>query len=304
MRFDLESLRVFATVVEQGSIAEAAQTAHIVASAVSRRISELERDAGTPLFERHSRGVRPTAAGRTLYRHVRRIFEQFQQAEGELDEYTKGVRGHVRLSVNFTAMVYYLPQALQRFLSANSAIKIDLIEKTSDAVVRMVESGMVDFGICSLTEPEPRLTCFPYQADRLFLIAPAHHRYAGCASLRFDDILDEDFVGMQDGASIYTLSQRAAAAAGRRLKLRIQVTSFEAVRNMVAAGLGIGLLPEIGIPDATPGLVKIRLDEPWVERSLQIVCRDPDALPAAARQLIGELLSTTPIAPPPDKSIP
>ncbi|EIF33004.1 transcriptional regulator [Burkholderia sp. Ch1-1] len=292
MRFDLESLRVFAVVVEQGSIAAAADAAHIVASAASRRISELERHAGTPLFERHSRGMHPTAAGQTLYRHVRRILEQFQQAEDELDEYTRGVRGHVRLSVNFTAMAHYLPQALHRFLSANREIKIDLIEKTSDMVVRMVENGTVDFGICSLTEPQERLTCLPYRVDRLFLIAPAHHRHAGCSRLRFDDVLDEDFVGMQDGASTHTLSQRAATASGRRLKLRIQVTSFEAVRNMVAAGLGFGLLPEIGIPEAVPGLVKIELDEPWAERPLQIVHRHFDALPAAARLLIEHLTSS------------
>ncbi|WP_420993318.1 LysR family transcriptional regulator [Cupriavidus sp. 30B13] len=291
MRFDLESLRVFAAVVEQGSIAAAAQATHIVASAVSRRVSELESDAGTPLFERHSRGVRPTPAGQTLYRHARRIFEQFQQAEGELDEYTKGVRGHVRMSVNFTAMVHYLPQALHRFLSANGAIKIDLIEKTSDVIVRMVESGTVDFGICALTAPPERLSTLPYRVDRLFFIVPEHHRYAGRASLRFEEALDEDFVGMQDGASIYTLCQRAAAASGRRLKLRIQVTNFEAVRNMVAVGLGIGLLPEVGIPERMPGLVKVALDEPWAERELKIVFRDIDDLPAAARLLIEQLTS-------------
>ncbi len=292
MRFDFESLRVFAAVVEQGSIAGGAQATHIVASAVSRRISDLERDAGTPLFARHSRGVSPTAAGQTLYRHARRIFEQYQQAEGELAEYTRGVRGHVRLVVNLTAMVHYLPQALHRFLSANSAIKIDLIEKTSDVVVRMVESGTVDFGICARTDSMERLTCMPYRVDRLFFIVPAHHRYAGRASLRFEEVLDEDFVGMQDGASIYTLCQRAAAASGRRLKLRIQVTSFEAVRNMVAVGMGIGLLPEVGIPESMAGLVKVALDDPWAERSLQIVCRDFDTLPVAARLLIEQLITT------------
>ena len=289
MRFDLESLRVFTAVVEHGSIAAAAQTMHIVASAASRRISELEADAGTPLFERHSRGVRPTPAGQTLYRHAKRIFEQFQQAEGEIAEYTEGIRGHVRMAVNFTTMVHYLPQELHRFLSANSAIKIDLIEKTSDLVVRMVEDRTVDFGICSFTERLERLSTLPYRVDKLAFIVPKHHRLAGRASLRFEEALDEDFVGMQDGASIHTLCKRAAAACGRRLKLRIQVTNFEAVRNMVAEGLGIGLLPEIGIPEPAQGLIKIGLDEPWAERTLHIVCRDFDTLPAAAKLLVSQL---------------
>jgi DNA-binding transcriptional LysR family regulator len=289
MRLDLESLRVFTAVVEHGSIAAAAQATHIVASAASRRISELEVDAGTPLFERHSRGVRPTPAGQTLYRHAKRIFEQFQQAEGELGEYTEGVRGHVRMAVNFTAMVHYLPRELHRFLSANSAIKIDLIEKTSDLVVHMVENRTVDFGICALTGPLERLSTLQYRVDKLAFIVPEHHRYAGRASLRFEEALDEDFVGMQDGASIHTLCTRAAAACGRRLKLRIQVTNFEAVRNMVAEGLGIGLLPEIGIPEPAPGLVKIALDEPWSKRALHVVFRDFDTLPPTAKLLINQL---------------
>lgn len=289
MRFDPETLRIFAAVVEQGSVAAAADAIHIVASAASRRISELERDAGTPLFERHSRGMRATAAGQTLYRHIRRILEQIQQAEGELGEYNQGVRGHVRVSVNFTAMVHYLPQALHRFLSTNSSIKIDLIEKTSDVVEHMVETGTVDFGICALTEPQERLTCIPWHTDRLVLIAPQNHRYAGYDALRFEDVLDEDFVGMQDGASIHTLTQRAAAASGRRVKLRIQVTSFEAMRNMVAAGLGIGLLPEIAIPQTMQQIVGIALDEPWAERPLQIVYRDFDKLSVAARLLVAQL---------------
>ncbi|WP_321930746.1 LysR family transcriptional regulator [Paraburkholderia guartelaensis] len=299
MRFDLESLRVFAAVVEEGSIAAAAEATHIVASAVSRRITELERDAGTSLFERHSRGVHATAAGQTLYRHTQRILEQLRQTEGELSEYTNGVRGHVRLSVNFTAMAHYLPEVLNRFLAANSAIKIDLMEKTSDVVLRMVESGQVDFGICAVTDPQERLVCVPYRVDRLFLVVPVRHRFAMRTSLTFTDVLEEDFVGMQDGASIYTLIQRAAAAYGRRLKLRIQVTSFEAVRNMVAAGLGVGLLPEVGIPDGTPNVVKIALDEPWAERSLQIVYRDLDGLSAASKLLIEHLASASNPAVPP-----
>ncbi|OZI30067.1 LysR family transcriptional regulator [Bordetella genomosp. 10] len=290
MRFDVDSLRVFAAVVEQGSIAAAAQATHIVASAVSRRVSELEQDAGVALFARHSRGVRPTPAGQTLYRHARRIFEQIAQAEGELHEYTMGVRGHVRMSVNLTAMAYYLPRALQSFLSANAAIRIDLIEKTSDLVLRMVENGTVDFGICALTEPVAHLACRPYRVDRLFVVVPARHRFARRTSLRFEDVLDENFVGMQDGASIFTLSQRAAAASGRRLRLRIQVTSFEAVRNMVAAGMGVGLLPEIAIGRKDANLVKVPLDEPWAFRPLEIVARDFGALPAAAKLLVEQLV--------------
>jgi DNA-binding transcriptional LysR family regulator len=290
MRIDIESLRVFMTVVEKGSIATASRTLHLVASAVSKRISDLEKDAGPALFYRHSRGVLPTPAGDALYRHAKQIFEQFRQLDTLLSEYSDGMRGHIRLSVTYTAMVHYLPDDLRRFTSAHPAVKIELVEKPSDVVVRMVENGIVDFGICAMPDPSLRLTSLPYRTDRLFLIVPVGHPYASRTSIGFDETLDQDYVGMQEGASIHTLCTRAAEATGKRLKLRIQVTNFEAVRNMVAAGLGIGILPEVGIPEHEKSrLVSIPLDEPWSDRSLNIVCRELENMPAPARMMLAQL---------------
>jgi DNA-binding transcriptional LysR family regulator len=290
MHIDIESLRVFTAVVEEGSLAAASQVLHLAASAASKRISDLERDAGTPLFYRHSRGVRPTPAGQTLYRHARHIFEQFRQIDTELSEYTGGVRGHVRLSVTFTAMVHYLPEDLRHFTAANPEIKIEMDEKTSDTIVRMVENGVVDFGICTTTDSSLRLTLLPYRLDRLYLVVPVDHPYATRDRIRFEETLDLDYVGMQEGASIHTLCTRAAEAVGRRMKLRIQVTNFEAVRNMVAAGLGIGILPEIGIPPHERGrLAKVYLDESWADRPLQIVCRDLEGMAMPARLMVDRL---------------
>lgn len=290
MNIDLESLRVFTTVVEEGSIATASRVLHLVSSAVSKRISDLERDTGVPLFYRHSRGVMPTPAGEALYRQAKRIFEQFRQIDTLLGEFTGGVRGHVRLSVTYTAMVYYLPEDLRLFTKANPEIRIELVEQPTDTVLRMVENGAVDFGICSPSDPSLRLTVLPYRSDRLFLIVPVGHPYASRERISFVETLDEDYVGMQEGASIHALCTRAAETHQRRMKLKIQVTNFEAVRNMVAAGLGIGVLPEIGIPESeSSGLVRVSLDDAWAERQLKIVCRDLDALPTPARMMVDRL---------------
>jgi DNA-binding transcriptional LysR family regulator len=290
MRIDIESLRVFMAVVEAGSIAEASRALHLVASAVSKRISDLEQDTSAPLFYRHSRGVLPTPAGEALHHHAKQIFEQFRQIDTTLGEYSGGIRGHVRLAVTYTAMVHYLPDDLQRFIAVHPELKIELIEKTSDVVVRMVENGVVDFGICAMPGPSLRLTCLPYRVDRLVLITPIGHPYSRRKSIKFEETLDHDYVGMQEGASIHTLSVRAAEAAGKRLKLRIQVTNYEAVRNMVAAGLGIGILPEVGLPQHERSrLVGIPLDELWTDRSLNIVCRELQNLPSPARMMIEQL---------------
>ncbi|MEW6339455.1 MAG: LysR family transcriptional regulator [Pseudomonadota bacterium] len=292
LRLDIESLRIFVAVIEEGSIAAAAARTHIVASAVSKRVSDLEDDAGTPLLYRHSRGVQATPAGEALYHHARRLGEHLQQIADELSEYSDGIRGHARIYVNFTAMVQYLPNALRSFLHENPKVRIDMVEKSSDEVVQAITSGVADLGICSATEDAlGDLQWRPYGVDKLVVIVPSDHRLAGRTSMAFEEVLEDDFVSMPYGTSIPKLCRAAAERSGRRLRVRIEVTSFEGVRNMVSAGLGIGLLPKGSVTPymhSAPFRV-IELDEPWSLRPLSIIARNFDTLPLPARMLVDHL---------------
>ncbi|WP_227746933.1 LysR family transcriptional regulator [Paraburkholderia franconis] len=292
MRFDMESLRIFVAVVEEGSIAAASGRTHLVASAVSKRVSDLETDAGTPLLYRHSRGVQATPAGEALYHHAKRLIEHVQQISDELSEYSQGLRGHARIYVNFTAMVQYLPGALHTFLRANPEVRVDMVEKSSDEVVQGIASGMADLGICSAPRDTLQdLQWRTYSVDKLVLIVPDSHRLARRAAVKFADALDEDFIIMPYATSISKLCRAAAEREGRRLRVRIEVTSFEGVRNMVGAGLGIGVLPEGSVmPYAqTASYRMIELDEPWSLRPMLIVARNFDTLPLPARMLVDHL---------------
>jgi len=279
LRLDMESLRIFVAVIEQGSIAAAAARTHIVASAVSKRVSDLEDDAGTPLLYRHSRGVQPTPAGEALYHHAKRLGEHLQQISDELSEYSDGIRGHARIYVNFTAMVQYLPNVLRAFLRANPKVRIDMVEKSSDEVVQAIASGVADLGICSATEGSlGDLQWRPYSVDKLVVIVPSDHRLAERASVTFAEALEDDVVSMPYGTSISKLC-------------RIEVTSFEGVRNMVSAGLGIGVLPKGSVTPymhSAPFCV-VELDEPWSLRPLLIIARNFDTLPLPARMLVDHL---------------
>ncbi len=292
LRFDIESLRIFVAVIEEGSIAAASGRMHLVASAVSKRVSDLEVEAGTPLLYRHSRGVQATPAGEALYHHAKRLIEHLQQISDELSEYSQGLRGHARIYVNFTAMVLYLPAALHSFLRVNPQVRVDMVEKTSDEVVQAIASGVADLGICAATSDTLRDLQFrPYRVDKLVLIVPAGHRLAERKRVTFDDTLDEDFVSMPHGTSIPKLCRAAAERSGRRLRVRIEVTSFEGVRNMVGAGLGIGVLPEGSVLPylQSASICVVELDEPWSQRPLLIIARNFDTLPMPARILVDHL---------------
>lgn len=291
MHFDLESLKAFVAVVEEGSIAAAATRRHLVASAISRRMADLERDVSTPLLYRHSRGVQPTAAGEALYHHARRLLEQLRQLAGELNEYAEGIRGHARLQVNFSVMAQYLPADLHDFLKTHPEVRIDLLESTSDRILHAVSIGATDFGICAQGRGAEGLEMRPYRTDRLVVIVPLGHPLDGRDRVDFAEVLDYDIVGLQSGTSLYQLCSAAAERHGKRLKLRIQVTSFEALRNMVAVGLGVGILPQASseLYLSSVPVHMLTLDEPWAVRPLYIVLRSYRHLPVASRLLVDHL---------------
>jgi len=293
MRFDIETLRLFIFVIEGGSISAASDRGNVVVSAVSRRISDLELAAGTPLLHRRSRGVEPTLAGTALYRRAKIVMEHLQHIEWEMSQHRDGVRGIVRLSVNMTAMAHYLPKELKSFVDRFPGVQIGLIERLSDQVSRDVLSGDADIGICAASYIDKSLSERPFRIDRLVLITPADHPLGQRESVKFADTLDYEHVGMQDGASILALASQAAKALGRRMRLAIQVTNFEAIRNMVIAGLGIAIIPEIALTERDhSGYVTVRLDEPWVGRELKLLFKPTVPFPIAATHLLDHLCTT------------
>jgi DNA-binding transcriptional LysR family regulator len=155
---------------------------------------------------------------------------------------------------------------------------------------------VADLGICApAAETLGDLQMRPYRVDRLVLIVPDAHRLAGLARIAFHEALDEDFVSMPHGTSIPKLCRAAAERSGKRLRTRIEVTSFEGVRNMVSAGLGVGVLPERSVlPYLESASIRVvALDDAWSLRPLVIVARNFDTLPMPARILVDHLEKDT-----------
>lgn len=291
-RIDLTSLQLFMAVCELGSIGRAAEREFIAASAVSKRLAELEAAVDTALLYRHSRGVTPTPAGESLLHHARTVLFGLERMQGELSEYADGVRGHVRMHANISAIVQFLPEDLGAFARAHSQIKIDLQEHLSADVLSAVREGAADLGICNMpAAAQSELQSRPYRGDRLVLVAPQAHPLAARAAVRFDAVLDCDIVGLHAGSSISLAMRQAAARAGRPLRQRIQVTSLDAMCRMIDNGLGVGLLPDraFALMRGVGRLAAVPLDEPWAQRELRLAARDFDALPVTARLLVEHL---------------
>jgi DNA-binding transcriptional LysR family regulator len=292
-RIDLTSLQLFVAVCELGSIGKAAEREFIAASAVSKRLSDLEATLDTPLLYRHTRGVDLTPAGESLLHHARSVLFSLEKMQGELSEYADGVRGHVRVHASISAVIQFLPEDLGRFIQHHPEIKIDLEEHLSTEVLRAVQEGAADLGICNtgVLAPGHELQVRAYRQDQLVLIVPRRHALARREAIAFEETLDCDHVGLHSNSSVYVAMRDAAAAAGRTIKLRIHVTGLDAMCRMIHNGLGVGVMPlrAFELMHGVGDLECVRLTDAWARRSIDLVARDFSTLPVTARLLVAHL---------------
>lgn len=291
-RLDLVSLSLFTLIARSGSISKGAEFAHLAVGAASKRMADLEAAAGTALFERHSRGITLTPAGHALLHHVQRILNDIDLLTADLSDYAAGVVGVVRLWANTSAVTQFLPADIAAFSASNPQIRIELEEQNSDLIAMAVIDGRADFGILADSIPTLGLETTLYRRDRLALVVPTGHPLAGRESVEFNEALDFDFVSLSHQTSLARRLEQATEAAGRRLRLRIQVRSFDAMCMMVAAGLGIAVLPDKAADPhlRSMELQRIGLSDAWAERELLICARDLGALPKPARLLVNHLI--------------
>ncbi len=294
MRFDLTDLRLFLHVVEAGSITRGAERMHLAIAAASTRIRDMEAVLGAPLLERGRQGVSPTPAGRTLVTHARLMLQQAERMRADLAEYAQGLRGHIRLLSNTNALTEFLPEPLSAFLASHPQVNIDLEERLSDEIVAAIADGMADVGIVAATVGMAGLETLPFRDDRFVLVVAPGHRLAAAGQVAFADLLDDDFVGLDRSSALQRFLSEKAERIGRRLKLRVQLRSFDAVCRLVACGVGIGIVPATTAArnaQTTP-VHRIELTDDWAPRRLTICVRRQADLPAYARELVQYLAAS------------
>lgn len=299
MRFDLTDLRLFLHVAETGSITAGAERSAMALASASARIRGMEDALGIPLLERGRRGARPTPAGRAVVHHARLVLHQLERMRGELNEYAKGLKGHVRLLSNTAAINEFLPDALAIFLAANPNIDIDLEERASHAIVEAVAAGLADLGVVADMVDLGGLEIRPFRSDRLVLVVAKDHPLASQPSVAFADILDEPFVGLSTGSALQEYLNAHAARAGRSLSFRVRVRGPIALCRVVERGVGIGIVPETAALRAaeSSAIQVVSLSDSWAPRLLVLCARRFDGLSAHARRLVDELTAPAPSNP-------
>jgi len=294
MRFDLVTLNLVLAIADTRSITRGAERESLALAAASKRLSDLESRLGVPLFQRRARGVEPTEAGRALLRHVRSLHASLHALESEVAEFSRGIKGHLRLAANASAIAEHLPADLAGFAKANPGIRISLEEMTSVEVQSAVVEGRADAGIFVAPARETALDCRPYREGTLAILVPRGHALARRSGHGFDALLDHDIVGLHAGAAAQELMRERAQALGRTLNARMQVHGFDAIAQLVEAGLGVAVLPA-AVAQRFAKVFRVqplKLNEDWAQRQYLLAVRRADVLPPSVQRFVEALTPT------------
>ena len=290
MRFDLTTLKLFISVIDHGSITRAAEREHIVPSAASKRIGDLEAQLGVALLVRQHAGVVPTAAGEALVRHAREVIKTLDRIPDAISTLAADDPPDIRILANQTAVVVLVTD-LVSYIAQRPTVKIRLDEGQSLPIIESVTQGSADIGVIGHFQPADRLHVVPYRSIPLMLVVPASHPLASRGAVSFAEALDFDLITLVQGTAIRGWALAAAARMARRPKFTMQVRSYEAMRALVHAGFGLAVIPA---PNILPykDLFQVRalpLSDDWACMQLYLVCARHTAGTPAIDDLLAHL---------------
>jgi DNA-binding transcriptional LysR family regulator len=271
-KFDFITLKLVVTCAQTENLTAAAQSSHIALAAASRRIKELEEALGAQLFKRHAKGLTITPAGRIVVKHALAVVQSMDQLGAEISDLNRGGARHLKMCASSAAISQFLPDLLASYAVSNPHVRVELEELVSEAVVSSLRDGRANLGVFVEGPDTAGLVTKLFRQDELVLVTSNRHHLANVKTpIKFADTLDEEWISLATGSAMLQAQQQAAIRANRPLKLRMQVSSFDAMHHLVASGLGIAVIPKSTLTHL--GSLKLSsrpLTDEWAKRRLLI----------------------------------
>lgn len=241
----LDSLQIFADLVETSSFSRAADKNFISQSAVSQRLRVLERDYGQTLVERgQGRGrVTPTAAGEALYQGAQALLQNAALLDRQIRQFSEEIAGPVRVATVYSVGLHALPPRLKPFLAAYPRVNVHLEYEQTDKVYADVASGLVDVGIVACPTVKRGLEVVPFAEEEMVVVCAPEHLLAGEIQVTMRQLDGLPFIGFADDIPTRRLVDERLRAAGARVKMAALFDNIETIKNLVEIGSGVSILP-------------------------------------------------------------
>jgi LysR family hydrogen peroxide-inducible transcriptional activator len=264
---EFHQLRYVCAIAETGSFSRAAERCQVAQPSLSQQVLKLEEDLGTKLFDRLGRSVRLTEAGRAFLPHARSILSQMETARSSVADKCADVRGSVAVGVIPTIAPYLMPRYTTAFAKKYPEAKLRIVEETTPILVESLRDLSIDLAILALPLRHKDLELFPLRTEPLFAVLPKNHPLAATESLALKDLRGESFVMLRDGHCFRGLSIAACTRARVTPRIAFESGQFSSLFGMVAAGVGISLVPEMAI-DRHAGCRYVRLSDARATRTI------------------------------------
>ena len=287
MYFKLRQLEGFVAAAEEAVFSRAADRLSMTQPAFSQLIRELENVVGVRLFERTTRRIELTEAGRMLLAQVRRPLDDLQHAYASLVELAEGERGSFTFGVLPSAAFGLGTRAIARFRERFPNVQIRLIEDQNGLLIEKVLSREVDFGLGMLSQADAALQFDSMFVDELVAVMPEGHDMSARESLEWADLTSAPLILLPPHSSVRRLAEVGLAMAGSHRTPTFEVVNMVTALSMVREGLGLTILPLMALDSMKmDGLVWRTLGEPRPVRHIGIIRRGDRQLSAAAEAFI------------------
>ena len=250
---ELTPLRYFRAIADAGHMTRAAEALGVTQPALSAAVRKLEEEVGVALLHRTGKGVALTDAGQVFLARADDALRAADDAVAQVRELVGLEHGSIRVGGGATAIKYLLPQVVSIFLQQHSGLRFYVREAGSRTVAEAVLGGELDLGVVTLPIELPgsgELLVTPWIEDELRLIAPPGHRLHDRKTFRWRDLEGEPMVAFEAGSAVRNVIDRAAAAHGATLDVVMELRSIESIKQMVDAGVGVGIISKAALEPA------------------------------------------------------
>jgi LysR family hydrogen peroxide-inducible transcriptional activator len=264
---EFHQLRYVCAIADTGSFSRAAERCHVAQPSLSQQVQKLEQDLGAKLFDRLGRSVRLTEAGRTFLPHARSILHQMEAARSGVEDKRMDVRGSVTVGVIPTIAPYLMPQCVAAFSRKYVDAKLRIVEETTPILIESLRNLAIDLAILSLPLKHKEFEVFALQTEPLFAVLPRDHYRADAKSLSLKDLRGESFVLLRDGHCFRDVSVAACSRARVDPRIAFESGQFSSLLGMVAAGVGVSLVPEMAV-DRSAACSFVRISDAQASRTI------------------------------------